>query len=860
MSGTTAQCIVQGFSCGRQRVISTLSESTAFPAARYPTHYRVHPLLTTCVRATRGRLFIPPPALAPPHPDCRLRCKLEGPSLPRKIACRRQLGSREVHSTSAARSHALAVSAELRDGLHRLGIQKLTEMQRVSLLKTLRGSSLVVAAKPGAGKTLAYLLPVLQQLAIEGASQEMASESDDACVARPLALILVPSRELAKQVMEVATALLPGAPLLLLDSTAPLQQQQQMLACSPQLLVATPSRVLALLRRKTRPTAAHAAAAASRGGPVQPELCLEKLRFLVVDEADALLRQDYMSKVSAIYQAARGKKQVTRQASDLDKQEPQRKRQSLQVLLFTAILTTNLKSLIDASFPDVEALDFAVSAHRGQGFTGTCLPRPDEHNQTENSKNKRLSHAEHNSATVGAGVEQHICYVAAPEAFSISSDAKAKASSDDLQQTGDPALRKLRTRRSKLLDKEAHTDGERKMLALAEILRTYITPRTYEGRQPFDQPFNQDEFEAAGCPTDDAKCGPSSSSSSSSSSDSHSSGNVAGSLNAGGQAETGYPTKTKTAPQCVIFADSHAEARFRLPNDRVKYIAHHPLLDGWTLTFVHSGMETAERQRAMQAFVEGSVSVLVCTDVAARGLDIPAVVLVVHMHPPTPASNYIHRFAKFRVHLSSADMLNVPSARYAPLLDLARRLHAKVGVHALATTLLKLGGTASLSLSASSNPDCQSVLTGRRGFAPLLLYDPTHQRLESSMDARRFLLSLLPCGASSEGVGRVVKSANGFVADVSITYADHVIQGAAHKEKAFDETPDNQEIHDGSNIGASRSWVPIFPLERLPRLLNQGMGRRKRAARVPWSKMRQVISFMKIIKCSRMHRSMTVAP
>ncbi|KAL8452822.1 hypothetical protein Emag_002195 [Eimeria magna] len=550
-------------------LVTALPESTGSLAARYPPHCIVQPFRTASVKAQRRNLSVSLPALTLPHCDCRLRCKIKGPFLPFIIACRRQQGGREVHSTSAARGRALEISAELCDGLHRLGIRELTEMQRLSLLKTLRGCNLAVAAEPGAGKTLAYLLPVLQQFLGEKGSQEVAFEPDDASLSEPFALLLLPSRELARQVMAVATALLPRAPLLLLDTTTPLHQQQRMLARFPlNLLVATPNRVLSLLRRKSQRAGANAAAA-SRGAPVQQaELCLERLRFLVVDEADALLRQDYMSKVTAIYQAATGKTTSNRQIPDLDAQEPQSKRDSLQLLFFTAVLTRDLHALIDSNFPDVEALSFVAGEHP-PGTRGTCLTRASEHNLEKNSGKDRLSHAEHNSATVGGGVEHHVCYVAASEVSTISRDAKTKTS-DDLQQTLDSALRRLRTRRSKLSDEEAHLDGERKMLALAEVLGTYM--RTSEGRRAFDQPSNQAEFGAAGYPTD-AHNGRDASSSGSEGGHSLNSSNVAGSLDAWGNSgfsgttsslvEIGDTAKTKTAPQCLVFADSHAEARFR---------------------------------------------------------------------------------------------------------------------------------------------------------------------------------------------------------------------------------------------------------------------------------------------------------
>lgn len=45
----------------------------------------------------------------------------------------------------------------------------------------------------------------------------------------------------------------------------------------------------------------------------------------------------------------------------------------------------------------------------------------------------------------------------------------------------------------------------------------------------------------------------------------------------------------------------------------------------------------------MNKFKEGEVKVLIATDVAARGLDIPNVELVIQVEPPVSTENYIHR-------------------------------------------------------------------------------------------------------------------------------------------------------------------------------------------------------------------------
>lgn len=57
----------------------------------------------------------------------------------------------------------------------------------------------------------------------------------------------------------------------------------------------------------------------------------------------------------------------------------------------------------------------------------------------------------------------------------------------------------------------------------------------------------------------------------------------------------------------------------------------------------HGGMEQRDREKALYRFSNGSCNVLVCTDLASRGLDIPNIDNVVHYHLPITAEAYIHR-------------------------------------------------------------------------------------------------------------------------------------------------------------------------------------------------------------------------
>ena len=58
---------------------------------------------------------------------------------------------------------------------------------------------------------------------------------------------------------------------------------------------------------------------------------------------------------------------------------------------------------------------------------------------------------------------------------------------------------------------------------------------------------------------------------------------------------------------------------------------------------LHGGRTQAQRNRALAAFRDGSVPVLIATDVAARGIHVDDVSLVLHVDPPADAKDYLHR-------------------------------------------------------------------------------------------------------------------------------------------------------------------------------------------------------------------------
>ncbi|MCA9727531.1 MAG: DEAD/DEAH box helicase [Candidatus Eisenbacteria bacterium] len=94
---------------------------------------------------------------------------------------------------------------------------------------------------------------------------------------------------------------------------------------------------------------------------------------------------------------------------------------------------------------------------------------------------------------------------------------------------------------------------------------------------------------------------------------------------------------TEGAGQALVFC------RTRHGSDR---LCRQLSREGFAAAAIHGDKSQNARVRALRAFKSGQVSVLVATDVAARGLDIPQLPLVVNYDLPSVAEDYIHRIGR----------------------------------------------------------------------------------------------------------------------------------------------------------------------------------------------------------------------
>jgi ATP-dependent RNA helicase RhlE len=68
--------------------------------------------------------------------------------------------------------------------------------------------------------------------------------------------------------------------------------------------------------------------------------------------------------------------------------------------------------------------------------------------------------------------------------------------------------------------------------------------------------------------------------------------------------------------------------------------------DGFNAASIHGNKSQGQRDRAIKAFRDGTITVLVATDVAARGIDIPGVAYVINYDLPEVPDNYVHRIGR----------------------------------------------------------------------------------------------------------------------------------------------------------------------------------------------------------------------
>ena len=162
----------------------------------------------------------------------------------------------------------LNISEPLCELLRQHGIEEPTSVQEQAIPAVRSGKDLMVQSRTGTGKTLAFLLPVMEKIK-KG-------------VPTAQALIIVPTRELAVQISKVASIVGQTADVtsLVIYGGQDIERQKEKLRRHPQLIIGTPGRLLDHVRRRT--------------------VDISQVNRVVLDEADEMMKLGFLEDVELL--------------------------------------------------------------------------------------------------------------------------------------------------------------------------------------------------------------------------------------------------------------------------------------------------------------------------------------------------------------------------------------------------------------------------------------------------------------------------------------------------------------------------------------------------------------------------------
>ncbi|CAL0320903.1 unnamed protein product [Lupinus luteus] len=177
----------------------------------------------------------------------------------------------------------LDLPSRLVESLKKRGITHLFPIQRAVLVPALEGRDIIARAKTGTGKTLAFGIPILKGL----------TDDDQNPIRRgrlPKALVLAPTRELAKQVEKEINESAPYLHTVCVYGGVSYVTQQSALSRGVDVVVGTPGRIIDLINGNS--------------------LKLNEIQYLVLDEADRMLAVGFEEDVETILQTVPSERQT----------------------------------------------------------------------------------------------------------------------------------------------------------------------------------------------------------------------------------------------------------------------------------------------------------------------------------------------------------------------------------------------------------------------------------------------------------------------------------------------------------------------------------------------------------------------
>jgi len=187
--------------------------------------------------------------------------------------------------------NVMGLEKELVAGLNRMGYTAPTPVQRKALPIALAGMDMVCMARTGSGKTCVFLLPMIHKI-----------KSHDS-VAGVRAVILSPTRELAVQTFKFAKDMAKFTDIRIISIVGgdPIEAQFEALASRPDIIVATPGRLMHHIREI-------------------PTFKLKACKYLVFDEADRLFEMGFAEQLNEIVRECPPERQTLLFSATMPKQ------------------------------------------------------------------------------------------------------------------------------------------------------------------------------------------------------------------------------------------------------------------------------------------------------------------------------------------------------------------------------------------------------------------------------------------------------------------------------------------------------------------------------------------------------------
>ena len=201
--------------------------------------------------------------------------------------------------TPSATFSELGLIPPLLARLTELDYQQATPIQAQAIPSVLAGRDLIAGANTGSGKTATFALPLLQQFFQQQEADKLAGKNSRKAN-KVSALILVPTRELAKQVADsiksYAVHFNGAIKTLAVFGGVSVNTQMQALSGGTDILVATPGRLLDLISSNA--------------------VKLDEVQTLVLDEADRMLSLGFADELSQLLASMPKQKQILSKALD----------------------------------------------------------------------------------------------------------------------------------------------------------------------------------------------------------------------------------------------------------------------------------------------------------------------------------------------------------------------------------------------------------------------------------------------------------------------------------------------------------------------------------------------------------------